>query len=564
MKKIIFILLALVFVYQGTTLATVAAVSAEQNVDNVVALSSGESEGAMQIAGETAVTQNKAIVIVPGVGGSVLRNADGEICWVWLGRVTQLACNTSGLSVNTIVPGTGDYDVGFPTNYYKPLYDVLNAEYGDEYQVLFFPYDWRLNNNAAAQKLAEATDDYDELILVAHSMGGLVASKFCTIAENRNKVDKLITLGTPYTGTPELIYVAETGDFNVWASLAAFGNGTIKDLVKNFHCTYQLAPTTRYQNNYGTYIKRGLLTYAGADARSFYAKRPWATIDGTSTGTTKTMFSSATSFHNNLIASGTHIANSSLVDTYKIVGEGIDTKSLIVYSSDGIYENFEANNSGDGTVPRYSASNTQSITNTNKVYRVTCDHMQLINNAEVNEYIKAIIDGTIATTASVNAISDNPTLNEKGWIMGEDNKRIYITVSALNDVEISDEAGNPVSVSNGYIYNNRGDRIGYVGVVGNNGLKYCLNNGNYTVNILNSQSIPSIKVEYQDNGYYEHIISYDSLNVSEVMLNISKYGDFEVTCVAMPNSTYSAYSADNIIVPSHVMTESELAVRNDY
>lgn len=39
------------------------------------------------------------------------------------------------------------------------------------------------------------------------------------------------------------------------------------------------------------------------------------------------MYDAATTFHSSLIVNGTHIANSSLVDTYKIVGYGIDTFS---------------------------------------------------------------------------------------------------------------------------------------------------------------------------------------------------------------------------------------------
>ena len=44
-------------------------------------------------------------------------------------------------------------------------------------------------------------------------------------------------------------------------------------------------------------------------------------------------------------------------DTYKIVGYGIDTFSKILYDANGNYLDCEANNDGDGTVARYSATN---------------------------------------------------------------------------------------------------------------------------------------------------------------------------------------------------------------
>ena len=113
--------------------------------------------------------------------------------------------------------------------------------------VLFFPYDWRKSNATSAASLAIAINNtYDNVILVAHSMGGLVASKYCANSSaNRGKVDKLITIGTPYTGSPQLVYVAETGDFNPLLS-----NSKIKELVVNFPAVYQLIPTVRYQCQY--------------------------------------------------------------------------------------------------------------------------------------------------------------------------------------------------------------------------------------------------------------------------------------------------------------------------
>ena len=510
----------------------------------------------LNIAGETKATTSKAIVVIPGVGGSVLRNSKGEACWIWLNRVSQIACDENGQSINTITAGTGDYGV---IGLYKTLCTELEDNFGDEYDVIFFPYDWRLSNASSAAKLAIAVNNsYDELILVAHSMGGLVASKYCAnSATNRNKVDKLITLGTPFTGTPELIYVAETGDFNVFASIAAIGQGVIKDLVSNFHCTYQLAPTTRYGNNYGSYIKKGNTSYSGSAARTFYSTRPWAMSDGS----TKPMYSAATTFHNSLIVSGTHIANSNLVDTYKIVGKNYDTKSKIIYDSNGNYDDFEVTNAGDGTVPRYSASNTESVTAANQIYEVASKHLDLIKNQDTLDYIVDIINGTVSRSSAVAA-----EINEKGWLLGEDNKRIYITVGSNDFVSIYDGEGKLLSLDGDDVYNSDGEIVGLVGIVGNGDLKYCLHNDSYRVETENGLNVSRILVEYQDNGYYEHSVAYENIPVNGIELNVSDYGDFEVTCEIKPENNIAGQSDAEFMViePTHIMNENELAERNAY
>src|ERR1700730_9803146 len=76
-----------------------------------------------------------------------------------------------------------------------------------------FPYDWRLSNQLNAQRLADAvipqlegwrrhTQESDaKLILICHSMGGLIARWFLEILGGREVTRMLITIGTPYQGS---------------------------------------------------------------------------------------------------------------------------------------------------------------------------------------------------------------------------------------------------------------------------------------------------------------------------------------------------------------------------
>lgn len=511
----------------------------------------------VNFAGVATPRKNKAIVVIPGVLGSQLQNSSGQMVWNFIDRSMQLECNTNGTSKNTITPYTKDgYGAG---DIYKKLYERLQNKYQNTYDILFFSYDWRLSNTTSAASLAIAINkNYDEVILVAHSMGGLVASKYLANSSvNRNKVDKLITIGTPYTGAVKLLDVAETGDMGAAVNLFA-PKDNLKAIMANFHCTYQLAPTTRYGDNYGAYIKVGTTNKSGSAARSYYSQLPWATVNGN----TKTMYDAATTFHSSLIVNGTHIANSSLVDTYKIVGYGIDTFSKILYDANGNYLDCEANNDGDGTVARYSASNTLSCTTANKVYQYEGKHTNLVKNLDVLTKVCEIIDGT--ATRSANS-SEDIEVNEKGWIIGANNKRIYIVLDESADVSILDSNMNSLSVDDyNFLLDCQGNQVGYMTFIGLNRIKYVLYDDSYIVNVNDNENIDYIKIEYQDDGYYEFSASYEQLPSNTVSISLPEYANMNPTVQTVGESSLSASAVSTIITPTNIMDAAQLAERNDY
>lgn len=514
----------------------------------------------VNFAGVATPRKNKAIVVIPGVLGSQLQNSSGQMVWNYIGRSMQLECNTNGSSKNTIAPYTKE---GYgPGDTYKKLYERLQSKYQSTYDILFFSYDWRLSNATAATKLAIAiNNNYDEVILVAHSMGGLVASKYlANSSTNRNKVNKLITIGTPYTGSVKLLDVAETGDMGMAINVFA-PKENLKALMANFHCTYQLAPTTRYGDNYGAYIKAGTVNKSGSAARSYYSQLPWATINGS----TKSMYDTATTFHNSLIVNGSHIANSSLVDTYKIVGYGQDTHSKIIYDANGNYLDCEKNNAGDGTVARYSASNTLSCTAANKVYEFEDEHTGLVKNAAVLNQVCAIIDGTASRGLGTNADTEDIKINEKGWIIGTNNKRIYVVLNASDEVDILDKNMNSLSVDDyNRLIDGQGNQVGYIDFIGLNRIKYTLYDDSYTVNVNNSEKIDYLKIEYQNDGYYEYSASYEQLHSRMINIALPEYSNMTPVVQAIDESYLSNSIISRIIAPTNIMNAAQLAERNDY
>jgi pimeloyl-ACP methyl ester carboxylesterase len=72
------------------------------------------------------------------------------------------------------------------------------------------PYDWRKgacdqNDRAIDAKVDQALEDSKapQVVLVAHSLGGLVARHYLCRGENAKKVRALIAVGTPWLGTPK-------------------------------------------------------------------------------------------------------------------------------------------------------------------------------------------------------------------------------------------------------------------------------------------------------------------------------------------------------------------------
>jgi pimeloyl-ACP methyl ester carboxylesterase len=106
---------------------------------------------------------------------------------------------------------------------YDNLIDTLKANGYVENQNLFsFPYDWEKSNVDTAKLLAQkisqikTTCGCSKVDLVAHSMGGLVATQYIESDDYKDDVDQLIMLGTPMAGSPKVYKAWEAGemDFN--------------------------------------------------------------------------------------------------------------------------------------------------------------------------------------------------------------------------------------------------------------------------------------------------------------------------------------------------------------
>ena len=172
-------------------------------------------------------------MVIPGIGGSALRSADGRPLWAFkpgvvcrpVRHVAELVSGDGNLADPDFTDGVTAYDlmaVPIPgltrlLGGYRELRTALFRDFDliSGLTYLEFPYDWRrpVAFNAALLakyiderlKLVRRTFEHADVVLIGHSMGGLVGSEYIAHHGGDRIVRKLITLGTPFRGAAKAL-----------------------------------------------------------------------------------------------------------------------------------------------------------------------------------------------------------------------------------------------------------------------------------------------------------------------------------------------------------------------
>lgn len=210
---------------------------------------------------------NDVVVLLPGITGSVL-SKDGKDVWAMspgavLRAVLSLGESISDLELKDdgaaddgvtaprlmpdlhLIPGLWKIDgYGKVGRYIREAFDVeLERNYFE------FPYDWRRDNRHAAARLKELSDGWlhawrtdhpdAKLVLVAHSMGGLVARYFLECLDGWRDTRMLVTFGTPFRGSLNALGFITHGMRKGFGPLTLID---LSDLLRSFTSVYQLLP----------------------------------------------------------------------------------------------------------------------------------------------------------------------------------------------------------------------------------------------------------------------------------------------------------------------------------
>jgi Lecithin:cholesterol acyltransferase len=200
-----------------------------------------------------AATTHDAVVIIPGIMGSALRDTrTGDLVWGlsdprWYVRAwtrpdglralhvtdEERAGRTGRIEPHGLLrfPAWAPWLAGLEP--YTKLVRQVREVVADPTAVLEFAYDWRLPVEHNARLLAGAMADHlaawqrhdaqvaarrrhpdgrpAQLVLVAHSMGGLLAQALTLISGATTDVRTTITLGTPFYGAVKAAMILNTG-----------------------------------------------------------------------------------------------------------------------------------------------------------------------------------------------------------------------------------------------------------------------------------------------------------------------------------------------------------------
>jgi len=217
------------------------------------------------------------VILLPGIMGSALQK-DGKDLWALSGqalwgyllnlkdKVEQLRLKGDDWKVDDLGDGVHAARLIEDLHSIPPLvehagYSVIRrgiAEFfgltegsilqpADEASFFTFPYDWRRDNRVAARKLQKFIQDQlprwrsysgakdAQVILVGHSMGGLVSRYYLEVLGGWRDCAAVITVGSPHRGAVGAIDALSNG---VKKMAIDFGN-----VMKSFPSGYQIVST---------------------------------------------------------------------------------------------------------------------------------------------------------------------------------------------------------------------------------------------------------------------------------------------------------------------------------
>jgi pimeloyl-ACP methyl ester carboxylesterase len=347
------------------------------------------------------------VVVVPGIMGSELVDADGRALWSVRPGALAHAIRTLGRSLGrlTLPDGIGDEgaDDGVRATalldslhvvpgVWSPItgYDGLLRFLGGA-RFLFmeprradpdvvpnlvpFPYDWRLSNRYNGRLLARLAFDVlarwraqpgmeaAKLVLICHSMGGLVARWFAEREGGAEVIRALVTIGTPYRGALKalttLVNGLEPGIGPLRVPLTGF--------ARSLPALYQLLPTY------------DCLATAAGRAGLATARCP---------GLDEARVRDALAFHEAIAG-----REDSPYTLHKVVGIRQPTPTTAEVAADRVVASTEIDGrdqGGDGTVPRLAAE--PVVGRGREVHEVADQHGELQGTRSLLD----LVDGLLA------------------------------------------------------------------------------------------------------------------------------------------------------------------------
>ena len=201
------------------------------------------------------------VVLIPGIGGSVLADADGRTVYdVNASVLGTRAHDPAALSINNELHATrliSSYGIAFKqlVTGYENLWSALVQRLGlsqaetavagerlvrPNASLLAFPYDFRQSVSHTAEVLDRHLRQRAQgrpVVLVGHSMGGLVAAWWWAFLSDGIEVKEIVTLGTPYRGAAKALDVLVNR-----LSFSGLRLSGITEVIRGWESVFDLLP----------------------------------------------------------------------------------------------------------------------------------------------------------------------------------------------------------------------------------------------------------------------------------------------------------------------------------
>ncbi|MGG0305814.1 alpha/beta fold hydrolase [Priestia megaterium] len=331
----------------------------------------------------------KRIVFIPGIMGSELyegRKFFGETRrWFSFSDKTVKRLKLEPGKDRTIIPG-GPLEYGyklvgnaFSANViYAPMLKMLESFNSSAIQFHPYGYDWR-------KDLWDTCVDFhrflslfknDDIYIVAHSMGGLLAHTYCQWAKDRNElpnIKKIITIGTPWKGSPDAFKVLKYGIKDKGWFFPNYD--TITNISRTFPSIYQLLPSSTYCRH-NRYIVEPGRALRWLDCMNYIQA-----MDGCNVASIAQL---NTKLHNSLQKPW---PNS--IDHYNIIGVDQGSVGTITLNPNG-HDGMQQPVDGDGVVPLESAV-PYNLHNNKGIFYAKASHQGLAYHEPVLQWIENVL-----------------------------------------------------------------------------------------------------------------------------------------------------------------------------
>jgi predicted alpha/beta hydrolase family esterase len=366
-------------------------------------------EWSLRLSG-VVLASREPVIIVPGILGTRLeRSSDGKEVWPNIEELKSSASDaylddlllppsgSTAITAPDVIRSTTTSILGIPYEsvYLKNLIAKLTEiGYSEGNDLFVVPYDWRLDLADSVSRLEVVVQEAltrspsGKVVIVAHSLGGLLTKEYIRSSGNAKAISKLLLVGVPNLGSPKAAKILNYGDsmgFKI-GSRDLLNPLEIKKIAERMPSVYELLPSKKYIEDIGAYLAdyRSGKGFARMDfdATSSYLKLA---------GRDASLIERAAAFHQG-IDSSTALADA----VYVISGcrqsntiGGIRLYDKNEYRIDIV--------EGDGTVPLISAN---AVTDVAGRYYVDASHTGLIRDDNPLKLIETIVSGTAGVSIS--------------------------------------------------------------------------------------------------------------------------------------------------------------------